>query len=70
MYGYVSLSTCSRLPSFSALVGSLRATVDSSFIAVSANGVVTSHLVVESSSALVSLSRAGACGAGVLRILA
>ena len=70
MYGYVSLSTCTRLPSFSALVVSLRVTVDGSFIAVLADSVVTSHLMVKGSSTLVSLGRAGACGACVRRILA
>ena len=70
MFHYISLSTDTRLPSSSALVVLLRASVDGSFIAVSTNGIVASHLVVEGSSALVSLSRAGTGGASVLRILA
>ena len=70
MFDYISLSTDTRLPSSSALVVALGATVDGTFIAVSANSVVTSHLVVKGSRALMPFSRAGTGGASVLRILA
>ena len=64
MYDYVSLSTCTRLPSSSALVVSLGGAVDSSFVTASANSIVTTHLVVDVGSALVPFGRAGTGGAG------
>ena len=70
MFHYISLSTDTRLPSSSALVVSLRATVDGSFVAVSTNGIIASHFVVDVGSALVPFSWAGTASTGVLGILA
>ena len=70
MFHYISLSTDTRIPSSSALVVTLRATVDGSLVAVSTNGVIASHFVVNVSCSLMALGRAGTGGAGVSRILA